>query len=131
MCLGFKDDSTASATAYIASVNGSASQLSHVQPMTVQDVYALVTLMGLYHSEASGHQKTYKEFLDHIDNGHTLTLDKVQHEIIRFSRSRVPRALALTHDSDSQVCNHSSPSCGMHVSRRPVFHARVCTLATA
>jgi hypothetical protein len=30
-CLGFKDDSTASATAYMASVNASASQLSHVQ----------------------------------------------------------------------------------------------------
>jgi hypothetical protein len=44
-CLGFEDDSTASATAYIASVNASASQLSHVQPMTVQDVYDLVTLM--------------------------------------------------------------------------------------
>jgi hypothetical protein len=38
----------ASALDYIASVNASASQLSHVQPMTVQDVYALVTLMGLY-----------------------------------------------------------------------------------
>jgi hypothetical protein len=53
--------------AYIASVNASASQLSHVQPMTVQDVYALVTLMGLYLSEASGHQKAYKELLAHID----------------------------------------------------------------
>jgi hypothetical protein len=51
----------ASALDYIASVNASASQLSHVQPMTVQDVYALVTLMGLYLSEASGHQKAYKE----------------------------------------------------------------------
>ena len=44
-CLGFKDDSTAAATDYIASINGSASQLSHMQPMTVPDVYALVTLM--------------------------------------------------------------------------------------
>ena len=47
---------------YIASVNKSASQLSHVQPMTVQDVYALVTLMGLYLSEASGHQIHTKSF---------------------------------------------------------------------
>ena len=46
---------------YIASVNASTSQLSHVQSMTVQDVYALVTLMGLYLSEASGHQKAYNE----------------------------------------------------------------------
>ena len=101
----------ASATAYIASVNISASQLSHVQPMTVQDVYALVTLMGLYHSEASGHQKKYKEFLDHIDNGHTLTLYKVQHEIIRFSCSLAPRAFALTHAIDSQIPPLSSSLC--------------------
>jgi hypothetical protein len=44
-CLNFKNDSMASALDYIASVNASASQLS---PMTVQDVYALVTLMGLW-----------------------------------------------------------------------------------
>ena len=49
--------------------------------MTVQNVYALVTLMGLYLSEASGRQKAYKELLAHIDDGHALTLDKVQHEI--------------------------------------------------
>ena len=47
-CLNFKTDSMASALDYIDSVNASASQLSHVQPMTVQDVFALVTLMGLY-----------------------------------------------------------------------------------
>jgi hypothetical protein len=67
---------------YIASVNKSASQLSHVQPMTVQDVYALVTLMGLYLSEASGHQKAYKELLAHVDDDHAITLDKVQNAII-------------------------------------------------
>jgi hypothetical protein len=70
-CLNFKNDSMASTLDYIASVNASASQLSHVQPMTVQDVYALVTLMGLYLSEASGHQKAYKELLAHIDDGVT------------------------------------------------------------
>ena len=68
-CLNFKTDSMVSALDYIASVNFSASQLSHVQPMTVQDcnkdVYALVTLMGLYLSEASCHQKAYKELLAH------------------------------------------------------------------
>jgi hypothetical protein len=110
-CLGFKNDSMASAVDYIASVNASASQLSHVQPMTVQDVYALVTLMGLYLSEASGHQKAYKELLAHIDDGHALTLEKVQHEIIRFSRSRAPRAFALTHAGGSSVCNHRCPRC--------------------
>jgi hypothetical protein len=110
-CLNFKNDSMVSALDYIASVNSSASQLSHVQPMTVQDVYALVTLMGLYLSEASGHQKAYKELLAYIDDGHALTLDKVQHEIIRFSHSRAPRAFALTHAGDSSICNHRCPRC--------------------
>jgi predicted AAA+ superfamily ATPase len=74
--------------------------------MTVQDVCALVTLMGLHLSEASCHQKTYKELLAHIDDGHALTLEKVQHEIIRFSDSRAPRAFALTHAGNSSACNH-------------------------
>jgi hypothetical protein len=33
--------------------------------------------MGLYLSEASGHQKAYKELFAHIDDGHALTLEKV------------------------------------------------------
>jgi hypothetical protein len=37
-CLHFKNDSMVSALDYIAFVNASASQLSHVHPMTVQDV---------------------------------------------------------------------------------------------
>jgi hypothetical protein len=108
-CLNFKNDSMDSALDYIASVNASVSQLRHVHPMTIQDVYALVTLMGLYLSEASGHQQAYKEILAHIDDGHALTLEKVQHEIIRFSHSRAPLAFALTHAGDSSVCNHRCP----------------------
>jgi hypothetical protein len=38
-------------------------------------------------------------------------LDKVQHEIIRFSRSHAPRAFALTHAGDSSICNHRCPHC--------------------
>ena len=101
----------AAVTDYIASVNASASQLSHVEPMTVPDVYALVTLMGLYLSDASGHQKAYKELLAYIDDGHALTLEKVQSMIIRFSNSHAPRAFALTHAGDSSVCNHRCPRC--------------------
>jgi hypothetical protein len=56
-CLCFKDDSTAAATDYIVSINDSVSQLSYMQPMTLLDVYDLVTLMGLCLSEASCHQK--------------------------------------------------------------------------
>ena len=64
--------------------------------MTVPDVYTLVTLLGFYLSEASrGHQKAYKELLAQVDDGHTLTLDKVQITIIRSSRSRTPRAFSL------------------------------------
>jgi hypothetical protein len=62
-------------------------------------------------SEASGHQKAYKELLAHIDDGHALTLDEVQHEIIRFSRSHALRAFALTHAGNSPVCNHCCPRC--------------------
>jgi hypothetical protein len=110
-CLGFKDDSTAAATDYIASINASASQLSHMKPMTVPDVYALVTLMGLYLSEASGHQKAYKELLADVDDGHELTLDTVQNVIIRFSRSRSARAVALTRSGDTPECTHGCPRC--------------------
>jgi hypothetical protein len=84
-CLGFKDDSTTAATDYIASINASVSQLSHMHPMTVPDVYALVTLMGLYLSEASGHQKAYKELLSHVDDGHTLTLEVTRCKTRSFS----------------------------------------------
>jgi hypothetical protein len=110
-CLNLRSDSMAAVTDYIASVNASASQLSHVEPMTVPDVYALVTLMGLYLSDASGHQKAYKELLAYIDDGHALTLEKVQSMIIRFSNSHAPRAFALTHAGDSSVCNHRCPRC--------------------
>jgi hypothetical protein len=55
-CLGFKDDSTAACTDYIASINTSVSQLGHMPHLSIPDVFALVTLMGLYLSDASGHQ---------------------------------------------------------------------------
>ena len=75
-----------------------------MQPMTAPDVYTLVTLLGFYLSEASrGHQKAYKELLAQVDDGHTLTLDKVQITIIRSSRSRTPRAFSLTRETPDQV----------------------------
>jgi hypothetical protein len=117
---------------YINSVNNSSSQLSHVQAMTVQDVYTLITLctlMGLYLSEASGHQKTYKEILAHIDDGHALTIDKVQHEIIRFSHSRPPRAFAHTHSVTLRFATTTALVAVTHVARRLVLHARVRPLA--
>ena len=65
--------------------------------------------MVLYLSEAS--QKAYKELLAHFDNSHTLTLDKVQNAIIRFSRSSVARALAITRTGDTPACTHDCPRC--------------------
>ena len=38
--------------------------------------------MVLYLSEASCHQKAYKELLAHVDDDHAITLDKVQNAII-------------------------------------------------
>ena len=89
-CLGFTDDSPAACTAYIASINTSVSQLG--QDMSVHDVFA-VTLMGLYISPASGHQKGYKELLAYVDAGNALTLDDVQHAMIRYSRSKAESCL--------------------------------------
>jgi hypothetical protein len=79
--------------------------------MTVTDVYAIVILMGLYLSETSGHHKAYKERLAHVDDGHALTLDKVQNAIIRFSRSHAPLDFTLTRSGDTQACTHSCPHC--------------------
>ena len=51
-CLKFKDDSSAAGCAHIESVNTSVSQLSNLPHLSVPDVFALVSLMGLYLSEA-------------------------------------------------------------------------------
>jgi hypothetical protein len=109
--LGFKNDSMASALDYIASVNVSASQLSHVQPMTVQDVYVLVTLMGLYLSEASGHQKAYKE----LSTNNQLSRASRPHR----RRSRPHARQGATRDH--QVLSFSRPTCICAHPRRRLF----------
>ncbi len=108
-CLCFKDDTTAACTNYIASINTSVSQLGHMPNLSICDVFALVTFMGLYLSDASGHQKAYKELLAHVDAGNALTLDDVQHVIIRYSRSKSNRAFALSHGDVR--CTHACPRC--------------------
>ena len=65
---------TQACTDDIARINTSVTQLSHMNDMSVRDVFALVILMGLYLSTASGHQKAYKELLAYIDAGNALTL---------------------------------------------------------
>ena len=72
-------------------------------------LYALVSLMGLYLSDATGHQKAYKELITFIDDGNELTLDKMQRMIMYHSRNTSLRAFALTHDgasTASPACNH-------------------------
>ena len=108
-CLAFTDDSPAACTGYIASINTSVSQLGHMKDMSVRDVLALVTLMGLYISTASGHQKAYKELLAYVDAGNTLTLDDVQHAIIQYSRSKSNRVFSVRR-SDAR-CSNSCPRC--------------------
>ncbi len=108
-CLAFKDDSPAACTDYIALIKTSDSQLGHMKDMSVRDVFALVTLMGLYISPASGHQKVYKELLAYVDAGHALTLDDVQHAMIWYSRSKPNRVFAMRrHDAR---CSNSCPRC--------------------
>jgi len=108
-CLGFKNDSTAACTDYILSINTSMSKLGHMPNLSIPDVFALVTLTGLYLSDASGHQKAYKELLAHVDAGHALTLQTVQDVIIWFSRSNSLRAFALRNGD--LWCSHDCPCC--------------------
>ena len=82
---------------------------------------------------ASGHQKAY--LFAHVDAGLALTLETVQHVIIRFSRSKSLRVFALrnsdthcTHvcprccdrDSADEACNHRCPRCCDHRNRTPI-----------
>ena len=99
-CLLLTDDSPEACSDDITRINTSVSQLSHLQDMSVRDVFALVILMGLYLSTASGHQKAYKELLAYIDAGNALTLDDVQHAMIRYSRSTKPRAFSTRKPAD-------------------------------
>jgi hypothetical protein len=67
--------------------------------------------MGLYLSDAHGHQKAYKDLIAFIDEGNELTLDKVQNTVIYHSRDTSLRAFALTHAGASPSCNHRCPRC--------------------
>jgi hypothetical protein len=111
-CLAFTDDSPAACTDYIASINTSVAQLGHMKDMSVRDVFSLVTLMGLYISTASGHQKAYKELLAYVDAGNALTLHDVQqtqHAIIRYSRSKSNRVFSVRRNEVR--CSNSCPRC--------------------
>jgi hypothetical protein len=112
-CLTFKDDSTANFTAYVATVNESASHLGNMPTMSVTDIYALVTLMGLHLSSSERHEKAYSELIACVDEGNALTLEKVQQVGLKYDLSRHPvaRTFELTSDGTAEVCNHSCPRC--------------------
>ncbi len=88
-----------------------------MKPMYVEEVYALVALMGLLLSEASSHEKAYKELIALIDDGHALTLEKVQHVLLKYSRTcsrtwhPASRVFAAHTRNDDELCNHSCPRC--------------------
>ena len=77
--------------------------------MSVSDVFSLVTLMGLYLSDASDHQKAYKELLAYVDTRNVLMLYTVQHVIILFSRSKSMCVFAL--NAGDTRCTHTCPRC--------------------
>jgi hypothetical protein len=117
-CLMLTDDSPEACTEDIARINTSVSQLGHLNAMSVRDVFALVILMGLFLSMAPGHQKAYKELLAFVDAGNALTLDDVQHAMIRYSRSNKPRAFSSRRPADVRrpdarrvQCSNCCPRC--------------------
>jgi hypothetical protein len=117
-CLLLTGDSPEACSDDITRINTSVSQLSHMNDMSVRDVFALVILMGLYLSTASGHQKAYKELLAYIDAGNALTLDNVQHAMIRYSRPTKPRAFSTRTPADVRrpevrrvQCSNCCPRC--------------------
>ena len=51
--------------------------------------------MGLHLSEASSHEKAYKELIAHIDDGYEITLEKLQHVLLKYSRTLHPASRAF------------------------------------
>jgi len=113
-CLTFKDDSTTVFTTDITTVNESASQLDNMPPMSITDIYALVTLMGLHMSSSDRHEKAYRELIAYVDEGNAITLEKVQQMGLKYSCSLHPVAslshtFTLTSEDTDEVCNHIRP----------------------
>ncbi len=76
-CMSIQDDSTATFTKYIARLNESLAQLATVKPMSLSEIYALATLMGLHLSSSVRHDRAYRDLMSFIDQGNSLTLEEV------------------------------------------------------
>jgi hypothetical protein len=91
--------------------------------MTVQDVYALVTLMGLYLSEASCHQKAYKELLALT----TVTPSRSTRCNTRSSGSLVLTSYVLSRSQTQSTLRYATTTALVAVTpvaRHPVLRAR-------
>jgi hypothetical protein len=62
-----------------------------------------------YLSEVSSHQKAYKELLAHVDNGHAITIDKVQNAIILFCHSSESCAFACLRPTNLRSTDSVNP----------------------
>jgi hypothetical protein len=111
-CMSLKDDTTEAFNKYMALLNESLVQLSTVQPLTLSEIYALAALMGLHLSESSRHERSYRDLMTFVDEGHALTLEEVLKIGLKYSRDRPSAAHAYRamRDADA-VCNHACPLC--------------------
>ena len=96
----------------IGKINASVAQLAHVENLSIADIFALVTLIGLYLSSSPRHENAYRELMQFVDEGHALTHEDVQNIGITHARAdrRPDRVFALTRadDDDDDACLRSA-----------------------
>jgi hypothetical protein len=111
-CMSIPDDSTATFTKYIARLNESLAQLATVKPMSISEIYALATLMGLHLSSSVRHERAYHDLMSFIDEGNALTLEEVLKIGLKHSRDRpsTDNAFSVVRAAND-VCTRACPLC--------------------
>jgi hypothetical protein len=111
-CMSIHDDSTATFTKYIALLNESLAQLATVKPMSISEIYALATLMGLHLSPSARHERAYRDLMTFIDEGNALMLEEVLKIGLKYSRDSpfTANAFAAVRAADA-VCTRACPIC--------------------
>jgi hypothetical protein len=94
--MSLQDDSTVTFTKYIARLNESLAQLATVKPMSISEIYALASLMGLHLSSSTRHESAYRDLMSFIDEGNALTLEEVLKIGLKHSRDRPSTANAFS-----------------------------------